>query len=106
MGKIRKGGGVNLLKNTYVQVMGNSPINAAIKTIYADVIEPEGDLVIEIEEFKFPISKILTIDYIEPLIDLITYIKVNGLIYKVLKIKTSDDNYMEIYLYLLKKQVI
>lgn len=66
----------------------------------------QSDFMIKIEEFEFTISNILFIDYIETTIDINTYIKINGLIYRVLKIKTPDDRDMEIFLYLLKRQVI
>jgi len=90
-----------------IEILGNNPTNATIKTIYdGDVQEPQSqrDLIIEIENFKFTISKILFINNIEPLLDMTAYVKIEGLIYKVLKIKTFSD-YMEIDLYKLKRQV-
>lgn len=97
-----------MLKNTRAQILGNNPTNIVVKTIDCDMQEPDSqsDFIIKIEEFEFTITKILMIDYIEPLINIQGYIKINGLIYKVLKIKTPDENNMEVYLYELERQVI
>lgn len=90
-----------------VQILGISPTNNAIASITGDLqsIPGQRDYIIEIEEFKFIISKILIIDYIETRIDMLTYLEIDGLIYKVLKTKTFSD-YMEVYLYLLERQVM
>ena len=91
---------------TKIEILGNNPTNTTIKQIVGDVQEPQGqrDLIIKIEKYEFSVAMRLFIDYLEPLIDYTTYLKINGLIYKVLKIKTHSD-YMEIDLYLLRKQV-
>jgi len=90
-----------------IQILGNNPTNNTIVSILGDLQSLQGqrDYVIEIEEHKFIISKILIVDYIESRIDMLSYVKIEGLIYKVLKIKTFSD-YMEVYLYLLKRQVV
>jgi hypothetical protein len=95
-----------MFEDTLIQILGNSPTNTPIKQIYGDVQEPQGQRTtyIEIEKLKLDISKRLFIDYIEPIIDLTTFIKANGLIFKVIKIKTYSD-YMEIDLYQLRRQV-
>ena len=95
-----------MFEDTLIQILGNSPTNAPIKQIYGDIQEPQGQRTtyIEIEKLKLDISKRLFIDYIEPIIDLTTFIKANGLIFKVINIKTYSD-YMEIDLYQLRRQV-
>lgn len=95
-----------MFDDTIIQILGNSPANTSIKQILGDFQEPQGQRTtfIEIEKLKFNINKCLFIDYIEPLIDLTTYLKINGITYKVLRIKKYSD-YMEIYLYLLRRQV-
>ena len=95
-----------MFDDTLILILGNSPTNTPIKQIYGDVQEPQGQRTtyIEIEKLKLDISKRLFIDYIEPIIDLTTFIEANGLIYKVIKIKTYSD-YMEIDLYQLRRQV-
>ena len=95
-----------MFDDTTIIILGNNPSNSKIKEFEGDLQEPQGqrELTIEIEKYKFTISKILYIDYIELLIDLTTYLKINGVIYKVLKVKTFSD-YMEVCLYKLRKQV-
>ncbi|WCK55137.1 hypothetical protein PP175_03880 [Aneurinibacillus sp. Ricciae_BoGa-3] len=95
-----------MFDDTVIQILGSSPTNTAMKQIVGDVQEPQGQRTtyIEVEKLKFDIHKCLFIDYIEPLIDLSTFLKIEGFIYKVLKIKTYSD-YMEIYLYKVRRQV-
>jgi len=95
-----------MFDDTRIQILGSSPTNTAIKQILGDVQEPQGQRTtfIDIEKLKFDIHKCLFIDYIEPLIDLTTFLRIDGVIYKVLKIKTYSD-YMEIDLYQLRRQV-
>ena len=90
-----------------VEILGNSPTSNTISTILGDLQSLKGqrDYVVEIDEFKFIITKILIVDYIEPQINMLSYLKINGLIYKVLKTKDFGD-YMQVYLYLLKRQVV
>jgi len=96
-----------MFDDTSIEILGNNPLNSTIKRIDGDLQETPGqkELIIEIENYKFTISKILYIDYLDPLIDLSTYLKANGIIYKVLKVKNFSD-YMEVYLYELKRQVV
>ena len=95
-----------MFDDTVIQILGSSPANTSIKQIIGDFQEPQGQRAtfIEIEKFKFDISKCLFIDYIEPLIDLTTFLEINGLIYKVIKIKIYSE-YMEIFLCQLRRQV-
>jgi hypothetical protein len=94
-----------MFDDTIVQILGSNPMNIAIKQILGDFQEPQGQRTtfIEIEKLKFDISKCLFIDYIEPLIDLTTFLGINGFIYKVIKIKIFSD-YMELDLYQLRRQ--
>jgi len=84
-----------------VLILGNSPVNSLQKTITADV--QEYSTVVEIGDYKFNISKRLFIDYIELLLDINGYLKIENMVYKILNIKEYSD-YQEIWLYLLNRQ--
>lgn len=86
-----------------VQILGNNPQGAVRKTIDTEV---QGfDNKIEIESYKFYISKRVITDYIEKLIDINGYLKIENTIYKILKINEYSD-YQEIWLYELIRQVV
>lgn len=84
-----------------IQILGNSPTNTVQKII-------EGDLqsystTIEIGDYSFAITKRLFTDYIEPLLNMNSYIKVENKVYKILHIKEFSD-YQEVWLYELTRQ--
>lgn len=85
-----------------VQILGNNPQVAAIKTIDAEV--QDFDNIIEIGNYKFYIERRVITDYIEPIIDMDGYLKIDNVIYKVLKINEYSD-YQDIWLYKLVRQV-
>lgn len=74
-----------------------------IKPIFADVQEYNTE--IEIEDFKFTITKRLFIDFIDKNINLDNYINIKGVFYKIMKVKEFSD-YMEVWLYKLKRAVV
>lgn len=88
-------------EETIVEILGDTPLNTPLKMLYGDFQDFEK--IIKIENYEFDCTNRLFIDYIEPLIDNKTYLKIKGSIYKVMKVKTCSD-YMELYLYLLQKQ--
>lgn len=85
-----------------VQILGNNPQGIAIKTIDAEA--QDFDNIIEIENYKFYITKRVITDYIEPLISIDGYLKISNIIYKILKINEYSD-YQELWLYELIRQV-
>lgn len=90
-----------MYNETIIQILGNSPTNTSIKSIYADYQVFEKT--IKIEGYEFNITKRGIVDRIEILIDVDTYLDIEGTIYKVMKVKTYSD-YMELWLYKLNKQ--
>lgn len=84
-----------------VLILGNDPNNTPLKTIYCDFQEYE--LTIKIGDYNFNVTKRIFTDYIEPLIDIEGYLKIQNFIYKILNVK-SDSDYQELWLYLLNRQ--
>jgi len=83
-----------------IEILGNSPTNTTHATIEGDL--QEYSATIEIENFKFEITKRLFIEHLEPLIDMSGYIKAENKIFKILKIKSFSD-YMELWLYKIRE---
>ena len=84
-----------------ILILGNNPNNTPLRIIYGDF--QEYYITIEIGDYSFNITKRVFIDFIEPLIDMEGYLKIQGLIYKVLNVK-NDSDYQELWLYLLNRQ--
>lgn len=84
-----------------IQILGNDPQGIKLKDIDGEV--QEFDNLIEIESYKFYVNKRVITDYIEKLIDIYSYIKIENMIFKILKINTYSD-YQEVWLYELIRQ--
>lgn len=87
--------------NDNVLILGNNPNNIPLKTISGDF--QEYDTAIIIGSYTFNITKRIFTDYIESLIDMNGYLKIEDSVYKILHIINYSD-YQELWLYLLNRQ--
>ena len=83
-----------MFDDTIVQVLGNSPKGTNLKNIFADVQEYNQE--IQIDDYNLNIYKRLYIDYIEPMIQLNTYLKIENEITQVIKVNRYPS-YLEVY---------
>jgi len=92
---------LRMFKDTKIDIL-QSPLDAPIKTIDADV-QPFSKSIAFEDGFQIEITSRLFCDT-DDLITEESYIEFASEMYKVMEIK-KWDNYLEIYLYKLKRQV-
>lgn len=86
-----------MFKDTTIKLLGSSYSNTTMKTVNGDF--QDNNTTLEFEDYKYKCSKLLFIDFIEPLLAESFYINVNSKIYRVIKSEQYQDH-MEIYLFL------
>lgn len=91
-----------MFNNTLVKIYSSFDSTSFIKAIYGD-FQPFSKSITFEDDFQIEITNRLFCD-IDSSIDENSYIEIEGIKYKVMSIKKWDD-YLEIYLYRLKRQV-
>jgi len=90
-----------MFDDSTVYILGNNPENSWQKTIVADVQSYSETILIG--EYKFNINKRFFTDYIEPLLNIESYVEIESKIFKILNIIEYSD-YQEVWIYLLDIQ--
>lgn len=91
-----------MFNSTLVKIYSSIDSTSFIKSIYGD-FQPFSKSITFEDDFQIDITNRLFCD-IDSAIDENSYIEIEGIKYKVMSIKKWDD-YLEIYLYRLKRQV-
>jgi|GEM_PF-2558303 len=85
-----------MFDDTTIKILGDSYVNIPIKTFDGDL--QDNTSTIDKDEYSYICTKLLFVDYIEPLIYENAYLDVNNKIYKIIKVDTCSDH-MEVYLF-------
>ena len=91
-----------MFNNTLIRIYSSSDSECYIKSIYAD-FQPYTKSIMFEDGFQIDITNRLFCDT-DSGIDMSSYLKIGNEIYKVMDLKVWDD-YFEVYLYKLKRQV-
>ncbi|MBU3142210.1 hypothetical protein [Clostridium sp. CF012] len=85
-----------MFDDTIVKILGSSYTNTLIKSIECDFQDHIST--INKEDYDYKCTKLLFVDYIEPLMYENFYLNIDNVIYKIIKVDKCSDH-MEVYLY-------
>ncbi|MBW9145757.1 hypothetical protein KTC92_02545 [Clostridium sp. CM027] len=85
-----------MFDDTIVKILGSSYTNTLIKSTLCDFQDHTST--INKEGYDYKCTKLLFVDYIEPLMYENFYLNIDNVIYKIIKVDTCSDH-MEVYLY-------